>query len=51
MNLSGMSYMDVMGMPVDSMHKYIDWKIKYDEEVDKARQKALDSYKYKGKKR
>ena len=40
-----MSYMDILQMPVDDMHKYIDWKIKYDQDVEKAKQKALEELK------
>lgn len=42
MQLSGMSYTDIQLMPVDSINKYIDWKIKYDTDIQKAKQKAYD---------
>ena len=40
MQLSGMSFIDVIRMPVDTVNKYIEWKIKYDQDVEKAKQKA-----------
>lgn len=45
MQMSGMSYIDILQMPVDDMSKYIDWKIKYDQDVEKAKQKALEEIK------
>lgn len=38
MNLSGMSYIDILQMPVLVFKKYMDWKIKYDS--DREKQKA-----------
>lgn len=49
MQLSGMSYIHISQMPVDDVNKYIDWKIKYDKEVQKAKQKAFDEMKAKSK--
>jgi len=51
MQMSGMSYLDVALMPVDSMAKYIDWKIKYDQDVEKAKQKALEELKSQAKRK
>jgi hypothetical protein len=51
MQMSGMSYIHVLQMPVDDMCKYIDWKIKYDQDVEKAKQKALDELKSQRKSR
>ena len=42
MQLSGMSYTDIQLMPVDAINKYIDWKLKYDADIQKAKQKAYD---------
>lgn len=38
-----MSYIDVLRMPVQMLSDYVKWKIKYDEEIEKAKQKALES--------
>jgi len=45
MQMSGMSYIDIIQMPVDTIGKYIDWKVKYDQDVEKAKQKALEDLK------
>lgn len=41
MELSGNSYNDVLQMPVDDLKNYIDWKIKFDKERQKARSEAI----------
>ena len=32
-------------MPVDTVSKYIDWKLKYDSDIQKAKQKAFEEAK------
>jgi len=49
MQLSGMSYIDIQKMPVDKINRYIDWKLKWDADVQKAKQKAFDEMKSKAK--
>ena len=49
MQMSGMSYIEICQMPVNSMGKYIDWKIKYDQDLEKAKQKALQELRSKAK--
>ena len=43
MEWSGMSYIDILQMPVQALTDYADWKLKYDEETRKAEQKAIES--------
>jgi len=43
MELSKMSYIDVQQMPVQMLYDYCKWKVKHDEDMDKARQKAIES--------
>ena len=38
-----MSYIDVQQMPVQMLYDYCKWKVKHDEDMDKARQKAIES--------
>lgn len=51
MELSKMSYFDIQRMPVQMLTDYINWKIKYDDEVEKAKQKAIDSIRTNRRKR
>ena len=39
--MSKMSYQDIMLMPVDKLRQYLKWKNKFDEEVAKQREKEL----------
>ena len=49
MQLSGMSYTDIQMMPVDKINKYIDWKLKWDADVQKAKEKAFEEMRSKAK--
>ena len=51
MQLSGMSYTDIQLMPVDKINKYIDWKLKWDADVQKAKEKAFEEMRSKAKAR
>lgn len=42
MELSSMSYSDVMAMPVHRLDDFLDWKIRYDQEKEKAKSNSLD---------
>ena len=45
MELSKMSYDDVMAMPVKRMEEYLNWKIKFDQEREKAKADSLEKIK------
>jgi hypothetical protein len=45
MELSKMSYDDVMAMPVKKMEEYLNWKIKFDQEREKAKADSLEKIK------
>ena len=38
-----MSYDQVMAMPVNRMAEYLNWKIKYDQDKEKAKANSLES--------
>lgn len=41
--LSKQSYNSIMEMPVDRFHNYFKWKNKFDEEVEKAKENAMEN--------
>jgi hypothetical protein len=41
----GLSYADVMVMPVHRLDEYLDWKIKFDKDREKAKADGLHSLK------
>lgn len=43
MELGKQSYFDIMTMPVDRLNKYLKWKIKFDETVNKAKDEQLNT--------
>ena len=45
MELSKMSYIDVLKMPVYRVEEYLTWKIKFDQEREKAKSEGLDKLK------
>lgn len=45
MELSKNSYTQVLDMPVDELGKYLDWKIKFDKEREKAQNEAMSNMK------
>lgn len=45
MELAKCSYTDVLLMPVSEVGKYLDWKIKFDREREKAQQEAMSNMK------
>ena len=45
MELSKMSYIDILYMPVFEFREYINWKIKYDKDREEAQAKAMDQMK------
>jgi len=45
MELGHMSYSDVLAMPVQRLDDFLDWKIKYDREKEKAKSNSLDQLK------
>jgi len=45
MELSGMSYIDIMKMPVHRLEEYLNWKIKYDQDRQKIKTDALSHLK------
>ena len=40
-----MSYTDVMAMPVNRLEEYLNWKIKFDQEREKAKADSLEQIK------
>jgi hypothetical protein len=42
MELSRMSYIDVLKMPVHRVEEYLTWKIKFDQDREKAKSESLD---------
>jgi hypothetical protein len=42
MELAGMSYQNVMAMPVNRLEEYLNWKIKYDQDKEKAKAASLE---------
>lgn len=45
MELGKMSYSDVMIMPVNRLEEYLSWKIKFDQEREKAKADSLEQIK------
>jgi len=45
MELGKMSYTDVMAMPVNRLEEYLNWKIKFDQEREKAKADSLEQIK------
>jgi hypothetical protein len=45
MNLSSMSYNQILSMPVNRLEQYLNWKIKHDRENEKAKADSLDQIK------
>ena len=45
MELSKMSYDDIIDMPVDELTQYINWKIKFDKDKNDAQLKSLEKMK------
>jgi len=45
MELGGLSYYQVLAMPVNRLDEYLNWKIKYDQEKEKAKANSLESIK------
>jgi len=45
MELSKMSYIDVLKMPVYRVEEYLTWKIKFDQDKEKAKSEGLDKMK------
>ena len=43
MELGKQDYSTVMNMPVDRLRKYLSWKIKFDQEIAKAKSEKLGS--------
>jgi len=41
MELGKQSYTSIMNMPVDRLNKYLNWKIKYDTEINKIKSNNL----------
>ena len=37
-----MSYSEVMAMPVNRLDEFLDWKIRYDQEKEKAKAASLE---------
>lgn len=40
-----MSYLDIMAMPVFKLSEYIEWKLKYDNDKERAKAKNLEDLK------
>lgn len=45
MELSKMSYVDILKMPVFRVDEYLTWKIKFDQDREKAKSDGLDKIK------
>ncbi len=45
MELGKLAYTDIMKMPVHRLDEYLEWKIKYDNERERAKADNLDSLK------
>ena len=45
MELSKMSYIDVLKMPVNRVEEYLTWKIKFDQDREKAKSENIDKIK------
>lgn len=45
MELSKMSYLDILKMPISECRKYVQWKVKYDKERQEAQKKAMENMK------
>jgi hypothetical protein len=45
MELSRMSYIDVLKMPVYVVDEYLTWKIKFDQDKEKAKSESIDKLK------
>ncbi len=42
-----MSYVDILKMPIHELKDYINWKLKYESETEKARSESFDKMKVK----
>jgi hypothetical protein len=42
MELGKMSYSEVLAMPVNRLEEFLDWKIRYDNEKEKAKANSLE---------
>ena len=42
MELSKMSYIDILKMPVNKLDEYVNWKLKFDHDKERAKSDGLD---------